>query len=63
MKLIKFTDGSAGVPVWINSEAVASVKSDSDPNSKMTLITTQDGKDHRVQGVLAAVVATLQQGF
>jgi hypothetical protein len=69
MKLVKFIDGTAfvdgpaDVPVWINVEAIASVRADSDPSSKMTLITTQDGKEHRVQGVLATIVAILQRGF
>jgi uncharacterized protein YlzI (FlbEa/FlbD family) len=62
MKLIKFTVGT-GIPVWINQEAISSVQSDSDPDSKLTLITTQDGKEYRVQGIPTAVVNTLQQGY
>jgi uncharacterized protein YlzI (FlbEa/FlbD family) len=61
MKLINFTGGSAGVPVWINPEAVASVQAAPDPASQLTLITTQDGKEHFVQEALAVVVDRLQQ--
>lgn len=60
MKLIKFTGGTAGVPVWINSDAVSSVQADPDPGSKLTLIFTQDGKEHRVQEALEVVVKNLQ---
>ena len=63
MKLIKFIAGNTGVPVWINSDAVSSVQTDGDAVNKVTLISTQDGKQYSVQGLLAAVVITLQQGY
>ena len=62
MKLIKFSAGTVGVPVWVNPEAVAAVQSDPDPNSNLTVISTQDGKTHMVQEGLVAVVNSLQQG-
>jgi uncharacterized protein YlzI (FlbEa/FlbD family) len=60
MKLIQFTAGTAGVPVWINADAVSAVQSDADSDGRLTLITTQDGKAHLVQEALATVVAKLQ---
>lgn len=62
MKLVKFTGGTAGVPVWVNPDAVSSAQADPDPNSSLTLITTQDGKEHRVQEPLETVVGNLQRG-
>jgi hypothetical protein len=60
MNLIQFKGGSDGVPVWISVDAVASVQADTDPGSKLTLITTQDGKEHRVQEPAQAVVDLIQ---
>jgi hypothetical protein len=60
MKLIAFKGGTAGVPVWINVEAVSSLQADPDPDSKLTVITTQDGRDHRVQEPLEVAVSMIQ---
>ena len=60
MKLVKFTGGTVGVPVWINPDAVSSVQADFPSNGKMTIITTLDGQEHRVQEDLATVVNNLQ---
>ena len=58
MKLVKFKAGTSSVPVFINPDAVASVQND--PNSKLTLINTQDGKGHLVQESLDDVVQALE---
>ena len=60
MKLKKFSGGTAGVPVWINIDFVSTIQGDPDPDSKLTLITTQDGRDHRVKEGLDEVVKSLQ---
>jgi hypothetical protein len=62
MNLLKFKGGKEGVPVFISPEAVAWVQTDvmaQEDGSYLTVIGTQDGKEHRVQGALADVVAIL----
>jgi hypothetical protein len=61
MKLIEFKGGSEGVPLFISPDAVAAVQGDTDPGSSLTLITTLDGKEHRVQESLDMVVKNLQE--
>jgi uncharacterized protein YlzI (FlbEa/FlbD family) len=58
MKLVRFKAGTSGVPVFLNPEAVSSVQSD--PNSNLTLISTQDGKSHLVQESLDDAVMSLE---
>jgi len=60
VKLLKFKGGSAGVPLWINADAVSAVELDRDPDRNLTLITTLDGKEHRVQETPEEVVTALQ---
>jgi hypothetical protein len=62
MKFLEFKGGKEGVPVFISPEAVAWVQTDVTPQEDgtyLTVIGTLDGKEHRVQGALADVVATL----
>lgn len=62
MKLLEFKSGKEGVSEFINPEAVAWVHTDAMPQKGgiyLTVIGTQDGKEHRVQGALADVVAIL----
>jgi len=61
IKLLEFRAGIAGARVFINADAVSSVQKDPDPNSTLTLITTQDGQEHPVQESLDEVVTRLRQ--
>jgi hypothetical protein len=62
MRLIEFKSGKEGVSEFINPEAVAWVHLDGTPQkggTYLTVVGTLDGKELRVQGALADVVATL----
>ena len=62
MNFLEFKGGESGVPVFISPEAVVWVETDVTPQEDGTLLTvigTQDGKEHRVQGALADVVAKI----
>ena len=62
MKLLEFKSGKEGVSEFINPEAVAWVHVDGTPQrggTFLTVIGTLDGKELRVQGSLADVVAML----
>ena len=62
MKFLEFKSGKEGVSEFINPEAVAWVHADATPQKGgiyLTVIGTLDGKEHRVQGALADVVAIL----
>jgi hypothetical protein len=64
MKLLEFKSGKEGVSEFINPEAVAWVHTDGMPQKGgiyLTVIGTLDGKEHRVQGALADVVAMLEK--
>jgi len=62
MILLEFKSGKEGVSEFISPEAVAWVHVDGMPQKGgvyLTVIGTLDGKEHRVQGALADVVAIL----
>jgi hypothetical protein len=64
MKLLEFKSGKEGVSEFISPEAVAWVHADAVPQKGgvfLTVIGTLDGKEHRVQGALADVVAILAE--
>lgn len=62
MTLVGFKGGSIGVPVFISPDAVSFVQADADPESKLTVIGTLDGKEHRVQENIPTVVEALLKG-
>jgi hypothetical protein len=62
MKFLVFKGGKDGVPIFISPQAVVWVQTDATPQEDgtfLTVIGTQDGKEHRVQGELSDLVAIL----
>ena len=60
MKMIKLSGGGAGWPIYLNPDSIVAVEKDPAPDATLTLVTTLDGKEKRVQESPDQIAAILE---